>query len=48
MDDRMDRRGALKRIGVPGDVGGVIAFLASPEAAFISGAVLPIDGGYHL
>jgi NAD(P)-dependent dehydrogenase (short-subunit alcohol dehydrogenase family) len=26
----------------------VIAFLCSPEASFISGAVLNIDGGYHL
>lgn len=39
---------ALGRIGLPDDVGGVIAFLCSPEASFISGAVLPIDGGYHL
>ena len=46
--DHIRSNTALKRIGVPGDVGGVIAFLASPEASFISGAVLPIDGGYHL
>ncbi|MEM9409409.1 MAG: SDR family oxidoreductase, partial [Acidobacteriota bacterium] len=39
---------ALGRIGVPRDVGSVIGFLASDEASFISGAVLPIDGGYHL
>jgi NAD(P)-dependent dehydrogenase (short-subunit alcohol dehydrogenase family) len=39
---------AVGRIGLPNDIGGVIAFLCSPEAAFISGAVLPIDGGYHL
>ncbi|MEO1062760.1 MAG: SDR family oxidoreductase [Actinomycetota bacterium] len=39
---------ALGRIGMPDDVGGVIAFLASPAASFITGAVLPIDGGYHL
>lgn len=39
---------AVGRIGVPKDVGGVIAFLCSPEAAFISGAVLNVDGGYHL
>lgn len=39
---------AVGRIGVPKDVGSVIAFLCSPEAAFISGAVLNIDGGYHL
>jgi NAD(P)-dependent dehydrogenase (short-subunit alcohol dehydrogenase family) len=39
---------AVDRVGVPRDVSGVIAFLCSPQAAFISGAVLPVDGGYHL
>jgi NAD(P)-dependent dehydrogenase (short-subunit alcohol dehydrogenase family) len=39
---------AVDRVGIPKDVGGVIAFLCSPEASFISGAVLNIDGGYHL
>ncbi len=39
---------AVGRIGMPDDVSGVIAFLAGPAAAFISGAVLPVDGGYHL
>lgn len=39
---------ALRRIGVPADIGGVIAFLCSPEASFVSGTVLSIDGGFHL
>jgi NAD(P)-dependent dehydrogenase (short-subunit alcohol dehydrogenase family) len=39
---------ALGRIGVPDDVASVIAFLCTPDAGFISGAVLPVDGGYHL
>jgi NAD(P)-dependent dehydrogenase (short-subunit alcohol dehydrogenase family) len=39
---------ALGRIGLPADVGAVIAFLCSPEASFISGATIPVDGGYHL
>lgn len=39
---------AVDRVGLPKDVSGVIAFLCSPEASFISGAVLNIDGGYHL
>ncbi len=39
---------SVDRVGIPNDVGGVIAFLCSPEASFVSGAVLNIDGGYHL
>jgi NAD(P)-dependent dehydrogenase (short-subunit alcohol dehydrogenase family) len=39
---------AVDRVGLPKDVGGVIAFLCSPEASFVSGAVINIDGGYHL
>jgi NAD(P)-dependent dehydrogenase (short-subunit alcohol dehydrogenase family) len=39
---------AIGRIGYPNDIGNTIAFLCSDEASFISGAVIPIDGGYHL
>jgi NAD(P)-dependent dehydrogenase (short-subunit alcohol dehydrogenase family) len=39
---------AVGRVGVPKDIGHAIAFLCSDEASFISGAVIPIDGGYHL
>jgi NAD(P)-dependent dehydrogenase (short-subunit alcohol dehydrogenase family) len=39
---------AIGRIGAPMDVAGAIAFLCTPQASFISGAVLNIDGGYHL
>lgn len=39
---------AVARIGLPKDVAGVIAFLCSSEASFVSGAVVNIDGGYHL
>jgi NAD(P)-dependent dehydrogenase (short-subunit alcohol dehydrogenase family) len=39
---------ALKRIGTPKDIGEIVAFLCTPEAGFISGAIVPIDGGYHL
>lgn len=33
------------RLGLPAEVASCVAFLASPEASYISGAVLPVDGG---
>ena len=39
---------ALGRLGLPADVGDAIAMLCTPDSAFITGAVLNIDGGYHL
>jgi 3-oxoacyl-[acyl-carrier protein] reductase len=35
----------LARLGTPDDVAGAVAFLCSPAAAYITGVVLPIDGG---
>jgi beta-ketoacyl ACP reductase len=35
----------LSRIGLPEEVAGVVSFLASEDAAYISGAVIPVDGG---
>ena len=32
--------------GQPDDLGGAAVFLASPLAAFITGVILPVDGGY--
>ena len=35
----------LKRLGTPEDVAGVVAFLASPDADYITGATIFVDGG---
>ena len=34
------------RLGEPAEVANAILFLASDEASFITGAILPVDGGY--
>jgi NAD(P)-dependent dehydrogenase (short-subunit alcohol dehydrogenase family) len=39
-------RTPLGRWGEPGDVAGPVVFLCSPAAGFITGAVVPVDGGY--
>ena len=39
-------RTPMQRWGEPGDIGGAAVFLCSPAARFITGAILPIDGGY--
>jgi 3-oxoacyl-[acyl-carrier protein] reductase len=35
----------LGRIGTADDVAGAVLYLAGPEASFISGAVILVDGG---
>jgi NAD(P)-dependent dehydrogenase (short-subunit alcohol dehydrogenase family) len=36
----------MGRLGEPAEVARAIAFLASDDASFITGAILPVDGGY--
>ncbi|WP_100959338.1 SDR family oxidoreductase [Bosea sp. FBZP-16] len=39
-------RTPMNRWGEPGDVGGAVLFLLSDAARFITGTILPVDGGY--
>jgi 3-oxoacyl-[acyl-carrier protein] reductase len=49
MDEKMTAavlaRIPLGRAGLPADAAAAVAFLASPDAAYITGAVLRVDGG---
>ena len=42
----IERLHPMGRLGEPEEVAEAIAFLASDQASFITGAILPVDGGY--
>ena len=44
--ERILDRTPLRRIGQPEDIAGAAVFLASNAAAFVSGHILTVDGGY--
>lgn len=38
----------MKRLGQPEDIGNAALFLASPMASYLTGTILPVDGGWSL
>jgi len=45
MRERFGMKAALDRIGEPDEAGELIAFLLSDKAAYLTGALINIDGG---
>jgi 3-oxoacyl-[acyl-carrier protein] reductase len=42
---KMTEQVPLGRVATVDEIAGVVLFLASPAAAYITGAVIPVDGG---
>ena len=47
-EEKVASRYPMRRLGVPEDVAGTVAFLCSPDAAWITGQTIVIDGGVTL
>lgn len=47
-EDEVSAQYPLQRLGVPEDIGSVVAFLLSDDAAWVTGQIIVIDGGLTL
>ena len=48
VNDDYRRNMPLGRRGTSADIGAAVRFLCGPESSWITGVILPIDGGHHL
>jgi 2-dehydro-3-deoxy-D-gluconate 5-dehydrogenase len=48
LHERVEARTPAGRWGVPADMAGVAVFLASPASDFVTGAAIPVDGGFSV
>lgn len=48
LQDKVTARTPAGRWGVPGDLAGIAVFLASSASDFVTGAAIPVDGGYSI
>ncbi|MBI4562929.1 MAG: glucose 1-dehydrogenase [Candidatus Rokubacteria bacterium] len=48
LNERVLARTPAARWGMPEELAGVAVFLASPASDFVTGAVIPVDGGYSI
>ena len=46
LNERVLNRTPVGRWGVPEDLAGIAVFLAAPASDFVTGAAIPVDGGY--
>jgi NAD(P)-dependent dehydrogenase (short-subunit alcohol dehydrogenase family) len=45
VDEEMRQLHPLGRVGEPSEVAEVVAYLVSPAATYVNGAIVPVDGG---
>jgi 3-oxoacyl-[acyl-carrier protein] reductase len=45
-EDKVKNSTAVNRLGTPEDVAAAVAFLCGPEASFVNGACIHVDGGF--
>jgi 2-deoxy-D-gluconate 3-dehydrogenase len=48
LHDSVEKRTPHARWGIPDDMAGIAAFLASPASDFVTGAAIPVDGGFSI